>query len=246
MDKKRTDFVGIRLSEEEAKLLHERSAARGGSVSAYVRELLLNDVRGKEKPLSPEKISDKRLSTAMAIKTRFKTMAGQYTTVANLVQRYFEEAKDSASLVALCEPILRAFKSLEDIMIFLQQGLNDYFSLEGVKRELPVYRRNLPGVSDGRRNHDELLKFTYMEKIQIIGTVSSEMQTYKDKFNNEKVKIDVVSQTRKAERKYTVFALRSRLPETVRQGSVIFALGDFEIQESGVIALYADTIKIMM
>lgn len=245
MDKKRTEFIGIRISEEEARLVHERSAARGGSASAYVRELLLNDVRGKEKPMSPEKISDKRLSTAMAIKSRFKTMAGQYTTVANLLQRYFEDAKDSAALSTLCEPIIRAFKSLEDITVFLQQGLNEYFSLEGVKRELPVYRRNLPGASDTQRNHNELIKYTYMEKIQIIGTVSSEMQTYKDKFNNEKVKIEVTSQTRKTERKYIVFAMRSRVPETVNQGAVIYAMGDFEIQESGVIALYADTIRIM-
>ena len=245
MEKKRTEFIGIRLSEEEAKLVRERTAVRGGTASAYVRELLLNDVRGKEKKLSPEHVSDKRLSTALAIKARFKNTASQYTTVANLVQRYFEEAKDAAALSTLSEPIIRAFKSLEDISIELQQGFNEYLSLEGVKRELPIYRRNLPDLADGPRSKEEMIKFTYMEKIQIIGSVCSEMQVYKDKFNNEKAKVEVTAQTRKGERKYTVLALRSRLPESVAVGAVIFAMGDFEIQDGGGIVIYADTIKVM-
>ena len=245
MEKKRTEFIGIRLSEEEAKLVRERTAVRGGTASAYVRELLLNDVRGKEKKLSPEHVSDKRLSTALAIKARFKNTASQYTTVANLVQRYFEEAKDTAALSTLCEPIIRAFKSLEDISIELQQGFNEYLSLEGVKRELPIYRRNLPDLTGGPRSKEEMIKFTYMEKIQIIGSVCSEMQVYKDKFNNEKAKVEVTAQTRKGERKYTVLALRSRLPESVAVGAVIFAMGDFEIQDGGSVVLYADTVKVM-
>lgn len=245
MDKKRTEILSIRLSEEEGKLLRSRIGSKGISMSAYVRKLLVDNVQGKEKMIPAEAISDKRLTTAMAIKSRFKKMASQYGTIANIVQVSLEQAaKDGAHADGLRDAA-RSFRALENITLELQRSVNEYFSIEGVKQELPVYRRNLP-VGVGRASSGyEKSKFTYMEKIQIIGSVGSEMQAYKDKFGNEKAKFGVTSQTGKNERKYVVFARRSNLPESVPVGTTVFASGDFEVQESGVIAIYADTVKVM-
>lgn len=245
MDKKRTEFIGIRLSEKEAEMLRERTAAKRISASAYVRDLLIDDVQGKEKALSPAALSDKRLSTAMAIKTRFKKTASQYGLIANLLQQSLKQAVESGGVISNPDDVVRSFRSLENITVELQKSVNEYLSIEGVKQELPVYRRTLPETAGKGHKKIDLSKFTYMEKIQIIGSVGSDMQTYKDKFGNEKVKIGVTSQAGKSERKYVVFALRSRLPEAVPVGTVLFAMGDFEIQENGVVAIFADTVKVM-
>ena len=245
MDRKRTEFIGIRLSEKEADMLRERTASKGISSSAYVRRLLLDDVQGKEKTMSQAAISDKRLSTAMAIKSRMKKLASQYGTIANLLQQNLKQAGESGTLTSDSDDVIRAFRSLENITLEMQRSFNEYFSREGVKQELPFYRRTLPESAEGGHQKFDLSKYTYMEKIQIIGTVGSDMQTYKDKYGNEKGRIGVNAQSGKNERKYVVFALRARLPETIEAGAVIFAQGDFEVQESGQINLYAETIKVM-
>jgi len=245
MDKKRSEFIGLRLSEKEAELLRERTISKGLSSSAYMRKLLLDDVQGKEKVLSPAAISDKRLSTALAIKTRFKKLASQYTTIANLVQQNLKQANEAGTLTSDTDDVIRSFRSMENISLELQRSFNEYFSLEGVKQELPVYRRTFPDITENHKSRFQLSKYTYMEKIEIIGKVDSEMNVYKDKYGNEKVKIEVVAQAGKTERKYVVFALRNRLPETVEQGAFLFAKGDYDIQGQDLINLYADTVKII-
>ena len=187
-EKKETNLsesILFRLTEDEYKELRQKAKERGTSISQTVRYLVLKN--GTDAVDS----KNSRLAELRAIKRELASAARNFSL---LVDNYLNvvEMKDALGQpLVSTQSTIRVVRSLEALMIKVQQCINSYHVDEGVREDFPVVAR-----PELRRLEEKLgqkpapaemfariekIKYFFMENISIIGRVGEKPSVYNRK-----------------------------------------------------------------
>ena len=247
-----SENIIFRLTEDELKGLRRIAKERGTSISQTVRYLILKN--------GPDAADSKnsRLAELRAIKRELASAARNFSL---LVDNYLNvvETKD-----ALGQPLvstrstIRVVRSLEAVMIKVQQTINSCSVVEGVREDYPVVAR-----PELRRLEEQLgqkpapeemyarikkIKYFFMENISIIGRVGEKPSVY-NRNGADRLMVVVRVESRSGDsvfsRKYAVYSNNTDLAELLDEGVPVFVCGRFGQNGSGEPLVFADQIKVL-
>lgn len=249
---KLSERILFRLTEDEFKELRQKAKERGTSISRTVRYLILK----KGSDVADSK--NNRLAELRAIKRELASAARNFSL---LVDNYLNvvEMKDALGQpLVSTQSTIRVVRSLEALMIKVQQCINSYHVDEGVREDYPVVAR-----PELRRLEEKLgqkpasaemfariekIKYFFMENISIIGRVGEKPSVY-NRNGADRLMLVVRAESRSGDsvfsRKYTVYSNNTDLAELLDEGAGVFVCGRFGQNGSGDPLVFADQIKVL-
>ena len=249
---KLSERILFRLTEDEFKELRQKAKERGTSISRTVRYLILK--KGSDAADS----KNNRLAELRAIKRELASAARNFSL---LVDNYLNtvEMKDTLGQpLVSTQSTIRVVRSLEALMIKVQQCINSYHVDEGVREDYPVVAR-----PELRRLEEKLgqkpasaemfariekIKYFFMENISIIGRVGEKPSVY-NRNGADRLMLVVRAESRSGDsvfsRKYIVYSNNTDLAELLDEGIPVFVCGRFGQNGSGDPLVFADQIKVL-
>lgn len=227
--------ITVRLSVEEYRKLQDESRDFKGGISGYLRSMIASDT-GEEKEKTGDNDAQKKQVIALnGLRSSFKKIAESY---ADVVAKFNENIENNEKFLAT-EQAVRIIKNLVDQTLFLQKDVNLVLNICREKEEYPVARITikepvLPASEAGKLTLEEFrIKYSYMQKITIVGNVAVDATTYKPKGGGpEKMKFRVIVNTvsggTKKSISYAVFFEKSDIFQYIKKGKMVVVVGTFD------------------
>lgn len=248
--------LSLRLTEEERDFLQQLADRENSTISVVVRKRILES-RVDENSVQSNNGTGSRFSErdllllARYIRDKFRVLSPELTRtvdeIINAIKIIESSQKEihNENAVAL---ISRDIHQILDITSLFQKNVNELLKMVGEK-EVHYFAKmdtsridNTVSATEERQRF--LKKYTYMVRVQIIGTITTDVVQYTANNGGEKMKFTLTSEDGKQSNSFFIYSFKDETTTQIKKGMVVFVEGDLKFSEKGSAAVFANVVRI--
>lgn len=248
--------LSLRLTEEERDFLQQLADRENSTISVVVRKRILES-RVDENSAQSNNGTGSRFSErdllllARYIRDKFRVLSPELTRtvdeIINAIKIIESSQKEihNENAVAL---ISRDIHQILDITSLFQKNVNELLKMVGEK-EVHYFAKmdtsridNTVSATEERQRF--LKKYTYMVRVQIIGTITTDVVQYTANNGGEKMKFTLTSEDGKQSNSFFIYSFKDETTTQIKKGMVVFVEGDLKFSEKGSAAVFANVVRI--
>lgn len=243
-EKKKEYVFTLRINEQQHERIKALAKERNCTVSAYLRGAM----EPKNAPVSMDNFEKDMTVFSRKVRDDFKSLVPEYNTLVDTVCAASKSLKAGGEGNALAAAkILNLLQGLVDITVQMQGEISEVLRLFDEREVHFIARKQVVSKDElaltrTLKKEEFLNKYTYMQRISIIGSLKEQPTVYKNQNGEERMAF-VVSCGKGAD--YNVYYENDdAVMEKLKSGSVVFVEGDVKFTGQKVM-VFANVLKLM-